>query len=453
MIHYWKLDENSPSYVDIYGNNNATCSNCPSAVPGIVSGAQRFNSVNQVNVADDNTFDWNTGDSFSVEFWMKADQAEACSGDQVVVGRDGGSSQVHWWAGCWEGGKAAFVAQDAGGNTGILAGTTYLTDGFWHHITAVRDAGTNELRLYVDGAKEDSMIQNYTGGFDSTTVLNIGWLNLNSGFHFVGAVDEVALYGRALPGAEIAQHFTNGSGGNGYCYGYFTVTPAAGANGSISPSTKQNVIYNGTASFTVTPNSGYHISSVTGCGGTLAGNTYTTGPITVDCTVTASFAPGPATYTVTPSAGANGSISPSTKQVVPYNSVISFTVTPNPGYRIASVTGCGGTLDEDTYTTGLITVDCTVTATFAIYDVVRRVSGVTYTYYSTLQAAYDPASNGDIIQSQALSFSESLIFDLDRQVTLHGGYDSTFSYQEGFTTIRTLTVSLGTVIVDGLTLN
>lgn len=69
----------------------------------------------------------------------------------------------------------------------------------------------------------------------------------------------------------------------------FTVTPSAGANGTITPSTPQTLNYNGTTSFTVTPSSGYSISSVSGCGGTLSGNTYTTGAITGNCTVTAGF--------------------------------------------------------------------------------------------------------------------------------------------------------------------
>ena len=46
----------------------------------------------------------------------------------------------------------------------------------------------------------------------------------------------------------------------------------------------------GTTTLTVTANSGYIISGVTGCGGMLAGNTYTTGAISADCTVTANFA-------------------------------------------------------------------------------------------------------------------------------------------------------------------
>jgi hypothetical protein len=217
----------------------------------------------------------------------------------------------------------------------------------------------------------------------------------------------------------------------------YTVTPSAGADGSISPATAQTVTYNGTKAFTVTPNSGYSISSVTGCSGTLSGSTYTTGAITASCTVTATFKDPPtytitatagtggtitpsgattvnsganqtytitpgtgytiagvtvdgsssgavstytfsgvtanhtiaatfaqSTYTVTPSAGANGSMSPATVQTVAYNGSTAFKVTPNSGYSIASVTGCGGTLSGSTYTTGAVTANCTVTATF-----------------------------------------------------------------------------------------
>jgi hypothetical protein len=142
----------------------------------------------------------------------------------------------------------------------------------------------------------------------------------------------------------------------------YTITPSVGANGTISPSVPQTVNQNATTSFTVTPNSGYAIASVTGCGGTLIGTTYTTGPATANCTVTATFAAK--TYTITPSVGANGTISPSVPQTVNQNATTSFTVTPNSGYAIASVTGCGGTLIGTTYTTGPATANCTVTASF-----------------------------------------------------------------------------------------
>ena len=68
------------------------------------------------------------------------------------------------------------------------------------------------------------------------------------------------------------------------------------------------------------------------------------------------------TFTVSTSAGANGSMSPASQSVTSGN-MTTFTVSPNSGYNV-SVSGCGGSLNGTTYTTGVITADCTVTATF-----------------------------------------------------------------------------------------
>jgi len=105
------------------------------------------------------------------------------------------------------------------------------------------------------------------------------------------------------------------------------------------------------------------------CGGNRAGTVYTTNAITADCTVAASFTA--ASYTVTPSAGPNGAISPSVPQTVPHGSTASFSVSPAPGY-VAPVGGtCGGTLAGTTYQTNPITASCTVSATFTSGDPVR----------------------------------------------------------------------------------
>lgn len=69
-------------------------------------------------------------------------------------------------------------------------------------------------------------------------------------------------------------------------------------------------------------------------------------------------------YRVTTTAGAGGVIEPSS-QTVPEGETATFTVTAESDYQIHSVEGCGGSLVDNEYTTGLITADCTVTATFA----------------------------------------------------------------------------------------
>jgi trimeric autotransporter adhesin len=154
----------------------------------------------------------------------------------------------------------------------------------------------------------------------------------------------------------------------------FTVSASAGAGGSISPASRQ-ADEGSTASFTVTPADGYGIDSVAGCGGSLAGNTYTTAPVNADCTVTASFSPDSdpgdpppppaAQFTVSTFAGEGGSISPGSQEVEEGETAV-FAVEPKDGYGIASVSGCDGSLDGTTYTTGVITGACTVTASFAM---------------------------------------------------------------------------------------
>ena len=51
-------------------------------------------------------------------------------------------------------------------------------------------------------------------------------------------------------------------------------------------------------------------------------------------------------------------------QVVNYGDVAVLQVVPDSGYTVGSVTGCGGSLSELTYTTGVITEDCSIEARF-----------------------------------------------------------------------------------------
>lgn len=74
---------------------------------------------------------------------------------------------------------------------------------------------------------------------------------------------------------------------------------------------------------------------------------------------------GEKSYTVTASAGAGGAISPATL-IVPSGSTATFTVTPSEGFKIKSVSGCGGTLSGTAFTTGAVTAACAVNAEFVL---------------------------------------------------------------------------------------
>jgi uncharacterized protein (DUF779 family) len=142
----------------------------------------------------------------------------------------------------------------------------------------------------------------------------------------------------------------------------YTISTSAGQGGTISPPGPVNVPAGTAKQFTAIPNNaGYMIQGVAGCGGTLSGNTFTTAPVYANCSVSATFRP---VYTVTASASAGGTISPSGVATVPEGTIKQFTVLTAQGHVLQGVTGCGGTLSGNTYTTGPITSNCTVAALF-----------------------------------------------------------------------------------------
>ena len=144
----------------------------------------------------------------------------------------------------------------------------------------------------------------------------------------------------------------------------YNVTPTAGAGGSISPGSAQAVTYNASTSFTVTPGSGYGISTVSGCGGSLAGSTYTTGAVTTNCTVSASFSLlPPSTYPIHIAASAGGSVVCSPNPV-PHGSNATCTATASSGYRFTGWGGsCSGSASPCTLTN--VTAPTNVSAQFA----------------------------------------------------------------------------------------
>ena len=159
-----------------------------------------------------------------------------------------------------------------------------------------------------------------------------------------------------------------------------TASVVAGA-GTISPAT-QNVDSGGVAEFTVSPAADWNVDEVTGdtcVPAQVSGNAWEATNIQANCVVGASFVIN--SYTVTAAVGAgNGQVSPDSQEV-DHGSSASFTVTPDTGWSVSTVTGdsCspefdGGTLWIATDITGA----CAVTANFSInsYTIGGTVSGL-----------------------------------------------------------------------------
>ncbi|MFT3917530.1 MAG: OmpA family protein [Anaeromyxobacteraceae bacterium] len=171
-------------------------------------------------------------------------------------------------------------------------------------------------------------------------------------------------------GAVTSYTFTNVTANHtiaaSFAISTYTIAPSAGANGSISPATTQTVSHGGSATFTLTPDTGYHVADVLVDGGSVGAVTsYTFSGVTANHTIAATFAIN--TYTITPSAGANGSISPATVQTVDHGSSATFTFTPTTGYHVASVTVDGSAVAvASSYAFTNVSANHTIAVAFAI---------------------------------------------------------------------------------------
>jgi hypothetical protein len=212
MVSWWRLDETAgPPFLDLAAGYDGYAAGRPTPVAGRLGGAQLFDGADdEVDVLDVDQYEWAGDASFTIELWMMTSSGGA---NHVMVGRDGGaSSNVHWWVGALADDTAYFGLRDSANQNIACASSSTVTDGVWHHIVAVRDGAAGENRIWVDGVNETTVPATYAGDFVCDANLNIGYLNLSGHFRYPGAIDEPAIYCRALEEAEILAHFNAGAG-------------------------------------------------------------------------------------------------------------------------------------------------------------------------------------------------------------------------------------------------
>lgn len=235
----------------------------------------------------------------------------------------------------------------------------------------------------------------------------------------------------------------------------YTLTATTGNGGSINPSSA-TVFTGRNQTFNITPQTGYHITDVTVDGvsqGAITSYTFT--DIRANHTITASFAIN--TYVITATAGTGGTVTPSSA-TVNYGGSQAFTITPGIRYQVATVKADGvskGAVTSYTFTN--VTAGHTLTASFALSACANlpvRIVRATPVYFSSLQAAYNAAVNGDVIQSQAQEFVENLSANRNISVTIDGGYACSYASNpektmlKGATSITSGTVNLKNFVLQ-----
>lgn len=227
-------------------------------------------------------------------------------------------------------------------------------------------------------------------------------------------------------------------------------------NGIISTADTVTVT-NGTASFTLVPGDNYQVSeTVTGtCPiGAFTGNTYTTGTITTDCVVFFSFVQS----TFPLSIYINGSGTVHSEQAIDINcsngtciqqyntgTLIDLIPYPQEGYYLKNWVGC------DMFAGLICSVSMSsnknVTANFSL--IAAKIGAEPF---DSLDFALKKAGYKAVLKLPSNMLPQPLNYSLYNTLTISGGYESTFNNQIGTSTLSWLTVTTGTLIIDGITI-
>ncbi|WP_367870113.1 hypothetical protein [Luteolibacter sp. Populi] len=216
---------------------------------------------------------------------------------------------------------------------------------------------------------------NAPAGIQAQTLGNPGTNPTLENFTFIGTAiaDETGAVTGSLHGRTGAGMDSEGQVGAFVFLPTQTITASAGENGTISPAGAVGVTAGQNQEFTITANSGFHVADVLVDGVSVgAVGTYTFTAVNADHTISASFAANTTLYTINATAGANGSITPSGAVSANLGVTLPFTITPDPGYEIASVLVDGipiGAVSAHSFVN--VTANHTISASFAqkTYDI------------------------------------------------------------------------------------
>ncbi|MHB8845023.1 MAG: InlB B-repeat-containing protein [Nitrospirota bacterium] len=116
----------------------------------------------------------------------------------------------------------------------------------------------------------------------------------------------------------------------------YAIAASAGPNGSITPAGSISVLSGASQKFTITAAAGYRVAGVLVDGASVgAVSTYTFTNVQAPHTISATFTPD--VFTITATAGANGTIAPAGATTLNRGGSQTYTITPAAGYKVRRV--------------------------------------------------------------------------------------------------------------------
>ena len=208
-VGYWRLGESSgTTAASETGTNSGTYVNGPTlgvagALKGSSNTAASFNGSTQyVDVPSSASLNASTG--VSVEAWVKPAVMPG-AGNTGTIAMKASDPPYAYWLQVTDTDRAKFGVGVGGVNHPLSAGGV-VAAGSWYHLVGTYDGSVQ--RLYVNGALVASQAQ--TGNVDTVAGnFRIGTTRASEWFN--GAIDDVAVYDKALTPAQVQAHYEAGA--------------------------------------------------------------------------------------------------------------------------------------------------------------------------------------------------------------------------------------------------
>jgi hypothetical protein len=212
-LAWWRLGEEAGSemVVDATGNGHhgviigTVIAGVPGALVGDADTAFELEGASYLEVGDE--FDFTAeddGGAFSLEAWIEPDVTvtRAVASKETSNGDDGyfftvSSEGLHMV-------RRVGGQSEGASSVGLPARPGYM------HVVATYDGGTQVL--YVNGTSVISNLDSQALAGHSDPFV-IGARRAGGTDLFVGSIDEVAVYGKALSGTRVKAHYDAGTGG------------------------------------------------------------------------------------------------------------------------------------------------------------------------------------------------------------------------------------------------
>ena len=210
LVAYWSLDAGTikgDTVSDIVGKNDGVMKGKPKPIAGKINEALEFDGTNSVDINGTDALNFNGKEELTVSAWINPKNAEPVVG--VVAGCCGtiiAQRDANGWALRFDGRNANsefefIVCPGWQGDGGFGATKNKVKPGEWHYLTGV--VAKKVMRVYLDS---EMIVE---GPFSGPIASNGPETEIGKAGDggFIGIIDEVAIYDRALNDNEIKQNF------------------------------------------------------------------------------------------------------------------------------------------------------------------------------------------------------------------------------------------------------